>query len=102
VGSPQNVSELKDKWCKHIDGDVQWFKEHTDREGQSLMRHERLSIEVNLLADAARAEAAGPLAGARSNCPQRPTDGDSLFILGIQVISNMKQQLASQLNDLKL
>jgi hypothetical protein len=50
--------ELKDNWCKHIGVDVQWVKGHTDREGQSLIRHERLSMEANLLADSVRAEAA--------------------------------------------
>jgi hypothetical protein len=76
-------------------------KGHADREGRDLTRDERLNILADLLADTTRKNARGPY-GVRPNCPQWPVEKATLFIKGMNIISGMKQQLASQLSDGKL
>jgi hypothetical protein len=71
-------------------------KGHTDREGRDLTRDERLNIKADFMAESTRANARGP------NYPRWPVENATLFVEGAKVTSGMKQQLASQLSDVKL
>jgi hypothetical protein len=94
-------NSFQDEWCKEISTKVQWVKGHADKEDRALTRDERLNIEVDLLADKIREEVRVPY-GARPNCPHWTVEKATLLIQGTKVTSSVKQQLASQLLDIKL
>jgi hypothetical protein len=93
--------DLKRQWCNNKDVSVRWVKDHADREGLPLTKHERLNVESDLLADQILQEARG-VYGARPNCPHWPIEKAKIFIRRTKITSNMKYHLTSQLTDPKL
>jgi hypothetical protein len=73
------IQDLIVRWCKGIAFSFHWVKGHADRIDLPLTRDEILNIEVDIQADAIRAQACGTIA-ARPSCPHWDIEEASLFI----------------------